>query len=90
MYGHAGQLMSLNGHTVACRNLRIPIITGGQAGADLTRASQEEIGRMQQALLSTGGPTLSTVQLHSMRERLLVDLAQKAQGLQQPVLAGQL
>lgn len=69
-------------------DLRIAAITGGQVGANLMQASQEQVNKMQQALLSSGGPELTSVQLHSMRTRLMEDLQRKAQEVGQPAFAG--
>ncbi|DBB02914.1 TPA: hypothetical protein ACH3X1_013516 [Trebouxia sp. C0004] len=66
-------------------DLRIAAITGG---ANLTQASHEQVNKMQQALLSSGGPELTSAQLHSMRTRLMEDLQRKAQEVGQPAFAG--
>lgn len=71
-----------------CRDLRIAAITGGQVGANLMQASHEQVTKMQQALLSSGGPELTSAQLHSMRTRLMEDLQRKAEEVGQPAFAG--
>jgi hypothetical protein len=52
------------------------------------QASHEQVGIMQQALFSSGGPELTSAQLHSMRARLMEDLQRKAQEVRQPAFAG--
>ena len=81
-------LARLRRGTGACRDLRIAAITGGQVGANLMQASHEQVGKMQQALWSSGGPKLTSAQLHSMRTRLMEDLQRKAQEVGQPAFAG--
>jgi len=52
------------------------------------QASHEQVGKMEQALWSSGGPKLTSAQLHSMRTRLMEDLQRKAQEVGQPAFAG--